>query len=159
MESYRHSPAMLPKDYPLEALAHQADPSDRETGNPRDRRCEPRIVYEQRVMAHDREASRILIGRDLAVGGLRVDPHPELTIGKTMRVSIHIGSGDPPISLRARVLRDDGARGVALRFVDMSMSSEEQLRKFVQGTPRIEETCDEGEEEVVLTEILLEEEV
>ncbi len=155
MEAYQRSPAALPKDFPLQPLAYDATQAE-DAGN---RRREPRIPYERRVMAHDREASRILLGRDLAVGGLRVDAHPELKIGKTMRLAIHLAEGEEPLSLRARVLRDDGARGVALRFVDVPMSAQEQLRKLVHGIPRIEEPSEDGEEEIVLTEILLEEEV
>lgn len=156
MEYYQRSPAKLPKDFPLGSGTVKTDESSTSADN---RRREPRIAYEQRVMAHDQEASRILIGRDLSVGGLRVGPHPELQIGKTMRVAIHLGDGEEPANLRARVLRDDGARGVALRFVDVPMSVTEQLHKVVHGTPRIEATSEDGEEEIVLTEILLEEEV
>jgi hypothetical protein len=155
MESYQRSPAMLPKSFLLEKAAFDAAADPSEVGGAADdRRREPRIPYEQRVMAHDHEASRILIGRDIAVGGLRVDPHPELKVGKSMRVAIHLGEGSEPVSLRARVLRDDGALGVALRFVDVSMSAAEQLRKLVNGNSRLEVASEHGEVEIVLTEIL-----
>ncbi len=160
MESYQRSPAVLPRDFPLDPPAFDVGEPviDGDTTTP-NRRGEPRIAYEQRVTAHDRDASRVLIGRDLSVGGIRVGPHPELKIGQTMRVGVHGGSGDEPMSLRARVFRDDGERGVVLRFIETPMAAQEQLRKLVNGIPRIEETTEEGEEEIVLTEILLEEEV
>ncbi len=84
-----------------------------------------------------------------------------------MRIAVHLGEGQEPVALRARVLRDDGARGVALRFVDVPMQATEALRKLVSGPPRIEAapspsaaTEESAEvEEIVLTEILDEDEL
>ena len=47
---------------------------------------------------------------------MRVDPHPDLRVGNDLRVAVHVIDGEEAIMLRARVLRDDGARGTALRL-------------------------------------------
>lgn len=156
-EIYEKGPAMLPRTMPVQVQNDPNEDTADSCGIDPNRRGTPRIPFPHRVVAHDQDATRILIGRDLSVGGMLVDTHPELTIGKTLRIAVHLNDGSATV--RARVLRDDGSRGVALRFVDVTKGDEELLLKMIHGSPRVEEAGDLGEEEIVLTEIILDDEV
>ncbi len=119
-----------------------------------ERRRAPRIDFTGRVVAHDREASRVLIGRDLSLGGMRVEAHPALGVGKSLRLALHIPQGGKSIAVKARVIRSDDSKGVALRFADLAKEDEEVLRRLIHGLPSLELNEDDGEEEIVLTEIV-----
>jgi len=159
---YEGGPAALPRVTPdkrapaaemepEEAAGSALEPAEEE----RDRRRGPRIEFTSRVVAHDQEAARVLIGRDLAIGGMRVEAHPALSIGKNFRLAIHIAHGGTSIMVKARVIRDDGVYGVALRFLDLSKADEEHLRRLIEGLPTMEMSAEDGgEEEIVLTEIV-----
>ena len=120
-----------------------------------ERRCESRRAYERRVIALGHEAARVLIGRDLSQGGMRVDPSPVLQAGQELRLAIHVSPGETPLVVRARVAHNDGDRGVGLAFVDLSEGAARYLHKMVDFLPVLEPQ-DEGSEGagVVVSEIL-----
>src|SRR5258706_192259 len=66
----------------------------------------------------DDEAARVLMGRDLSRGGMRIDPNPRLAVGMSLRLAVHAETRDQPLILNAVVDRDDGERGLVLRFRD-----------------------------------------
>ncbi|RIL06904.1 MAG: hypothetical protein DCC71_05005 [Proteobacteria bacterium] len=115
-----------------------------------ERREAARHVYEgRRVVALGEQAARVLIGRDLSIGGMRVDRSVELRLGQSYQIAIHVAPGQTPLVLSAEVVRDDGARGYALRFVDVTALAERYLRKMVDSLP-----VQEDEQGVVVSEIV-----
>jgi len=79
-----------------------------------------------------------LIGRDLSPRGLRVDPHPALAIGSSLRLSLTGAVNDEKILVDARVIRDDGENGVALHFDWIEPKSEKTLHALIGQLPAIE---------------------
>ncbi|MFQ5417085.1 MAG: PilZ domain-containing protein [Myxococcota bacterium] len=114
-----------------------------------------RRSYGRRVIALCDEHSRVLIGRDLSVGGMRVESHPDLQIGDRLAIALHVQAGKMPLVVNAEVVRDDGERGVALQFRDLSANSRSYLARMVDGLPHIQ-TCGPNDEAVglVVSEIL-----
>jgi len=124
-----------------------------------DEACERRRVarrnFERRVIVLSDEAARVLLGRDLAAGGMRVEADADLVMGDRLRIALHVRSGEVPLVVKARVIRDDGERGMVLSFEGLSDADRAYLEKMVQSLPVV---CgaDAGEEDggVVVTEIL-----
>jgi hypothetical protein len=137
---------------PAEAPELAGEPFAQEV--PEDRRREPRRAFDRHVVALDRSATRILIGRDLSVGGMRVDPNPALRPLKTFRLSIHVGEGELPLVVRARVVRDDGEEGIVLQFEQLGFAVQEHLRKSLRELPILAPGDDGAPEGVLVTEIL-----
>ncbi len=46
------------------------------------------------------------MGRDLSMGGMRIEPHPGLEMGKTLRLAIYGAPREEPFIVRARVVRN-----------------------------------------------------
>ncbi len=93
----------------------------------------------RRVVALGEQAARVLIGRDLSVGGMRVDRAANLEPGQLLQLAIHVSAGETPLVVRAEIVRDDGERGFALRFCDLSTSAERYLTKMVGALPVLEQ--------------------
>jgi len=112
----------------------------------------------RRVIALGEARARVLIGRDLSLGGMRVDPHPDLSPGDGLRIALHVRSGQPPLVLEAEVCRDDAERGLALRFGNLSREATSYLREMLASLPAIEAPADDragtASVGVVVSEIL-----
>jgi hypothetical protein len=126
-----------------------------------ERRERERRTYEgRRVVALGEEAARVLIGRDLSTGGMRVDPTPHLAVGQQLQIAIHAGPGQTPLVVPAEVVRDDGPRGFGLRFVALDEAAERYLAKMVDSLPDPDATGsaavsgDDGDGEVVISQIV-----
>ena len=100
------------------------------------------------------EAARVLVGRDISVSGMRVDPNRRLAVGQTLRIAIHVTGVDAPLVVTSQVCRDDGRDGLALRFVDLSRETAEQLAQALEALPVLAPTGDEREQGFVVSEIL-----
>jgi len=127
-----------------------AAPPEEKRGVGRERRS-----YSRRVIALGDEVTRILIGRDLSMGGMRVGPHPDLSVGDALRIAIHVRAGEKPLVVSAEVCRDDGDQGLAIQFSSLSIAAQEFLREMLESLPNIEarDEAEEGES-VVVSEIL-----
>lgn len=137
---------------PLLEAAPEARPE--RPADAEERRREPRRSFQRQVVALDRSATRILIGRDLSVGGMRVDPNPALVQAKSFRLSIHVGESELPLVVRARVARDDGDDGILLRFEQLGFAAQEHLRKSLRELPILAPGEDGAPERVLVTEML-----
>lgn len=116
------------------------------------RRRQPRGSYASTVMALSEGAAHSLLGLDLSEGGMRVEPTPELAVGDRLRLAIHPRS--EPFLVEAVVVRDDGERGLALRFEWIEPGAEAELRELVRSLPMIE-ILDQGQVKgTVLSQIL-----
>jgi len=96
-------------------------------GEPHDRRTEARRSFERRVVALGDEATRVLLGRDISTGGMRVDAHPGLAVGHRLRLALHAGARAEPIVVDAEVQRDDGDAGLVLRFAPLDDATRDAL--------------------------------
>ena len=100
-----------------------------------ERRRSPRAEYDQRVLASGDGRARALIGRDLSVGGMLVEPNEDLVPGEKVKLVLFGKSGTEPIVVRALVLRDNGDTGIALRFEDVSDETRARLEKLMGALP------------------------
>jgi hypothetical protein len=124
------------------------------------RRQTPRGVFGRRVVALADESCeqrcRVLIGRDLSAGGMRIEPTPELQPDDRFQLAIY-GPGQPhPFIVQAIVDRDDDAAGIALRFTGVTADIARGLEKLVACLPDIE-SLEDGESAglgAVISEIL-----
>jgi len=103
-----------------------------------DRRGSPRHSFEETVTALNREASSALVGRDVSLGGMRVDPHPDLKLGDELFLEIYGFAASEPSRVQATVIRDDGSDGLALRFDAVTPELARRLEQLVTALPSIE---------------------
>ncbi|TFG96563.1 MAG: PilZ domain-containing protein [Myxococcales bacterium] len=120
-----------------------------------DRRTSPRRGFTDPVFALGDEAARVLLGRDLSAGGMRVDPHPDLRIGDEVRLALHLGVCPESLLVRARVERDDGEDGLVLVFHEHAPEERAGLERALSLLPVVE-MPDSGEETsgLVVSEIV-----
>jgi hypothetical protein len=108
------------------------------TGSIEDRRKDPRAAFEGNVSSLDEEANLVLMGRDLSVGGMRIEPHPGLEIGTKLRLAIYGAPREEPFVVRASVVRNDGDDGVGLRFEEIASGVAARLESLVTRLPSVE---------------------
>jgi hypothetical protein len=111
-----------------------------DAGGPADRRCDERIPYDERVVALDEEAARVLVGRDLSRGGMRIASTPLVQVGDILRVALHSGTGSEPLVVIAHALRDDGDEGIALGFESLSAPQQDRLADLLSGNLPLQAT-------------------
>ncbi len=119
------------------------------------RRVDVRRTISRPVVAMSRHATRVLLGRDISVGGMRIDANSTLAVGERFDVAIHVRAQQAPLVVRARVDRDDGDRGLLLRFEDLTDEARACLEHLVDFLPILANRGDERENgAVVVSEIL-----
>jgi hypothetical protein len=144
---------------PVEPTVDEAAAPSRTVEEPsKERRQHKRAVLEREVVTLDADSQvhHVLVGRDLAEGGLRVELHPELEVGVQLRVALYDASAPEPLVIDAEVTREDGARGLLLRFVEPRRSDLRRLRGIVDALPEVEDlrTGDQEARRVVLAGIV-----
>lgn len=92
----------------------------------------------------DERTSRVLMGRDLSAGGMRIESAPDIRIGERFRLAIYGPAQHRPFLIDARVERDDGDAGFGLKFIDVPADAQRDLEKLVACLPDIE-SLEEGE--------------
>jgi hypothetical protein len=130
---------------PLPIIPGDADPQSPDLGDPADeapseRRIQDRHTITRRIIALGDEAARVLIGRDLSAGGMRIDSTPGLAMGDRLKVAVHVRPDGQPLVVSAEIVRDDGPEGMALRFVDLSPAAHTHLEEMVGALPSIIES-------------------
>jgi len=152
-------PAVLPEGEVLSPFSSVAEALKATPGepaaSPHERRRNQRLPYEQHAIALGVEAARVLIGSDISLEGMRVDPHPELSVGDELQIALHVRAREKALVVQARVTRDDGEQGLVLRFSDLSHASRAYLRNVINFRP-ILAVREEGEEGagIIISEIL-----
>jgi hypothetical protein len=121
-----------------------------------DRRRNRRGTYEQTVPAFGNRALRVLVGRDLSVGGMRIEHLPGLELGDRLHLAVYGKPGDPPFLIWGTVSRDDGKRGMAMVFDPVEPDVGHQLETLVGDLPAVESLHDSEIEAMgtVVSEIL-----
>jgi len=146
-------PASMNLDEPTEFLEEEALV---ETEANADRRKGTRVDYQQTVPAFGKRALRVLVGRDLSMGGMRIDPLPGLELGDRLHLAIYGDPGEAPFLIWATVTRDDGIHGLGLVFDPVEPVIASRLEAIVGDLPSIEDLRDDevGSMGTVLSEIL-----
>ncbi len=106
-----------------------------------DRRHGVRGSLDAEVVALDetrRGVNAVLMGRDLSLLGMRVDPHPEFVIGRRMIVAFFDSISRANLEIAAEVVRDDGDRGMGIRFIGMDADTAARLGELVAALPVVE---------------------
>jgi hypothetical protein len=128
------------------------DPSDEAAS---ERRLQERHTLTRRIVALGDEAARVLIGRDISVGGMRIDSTPGFAMGDRLKVAIHVRADGRPLVVSAEIARDDGPEGIALRFVDLSPAARAYLEEMVFALPTIVESNSSNEDAgLVVSEVV-----
>jgi hypothetical protein len=109
-----------------------------------ERRQKRRAAFSGEVVTLHDEARRVLLGRDISPDGMRVGAQPDLAPGSRLQLAIYAAAGEPPIAVRARVVRNDGPAGVALRFEDLAQDAVRRIEQLVARLPSVE-PLQEGE--------------
>ncbi|MBW2312956.1 MAG: PilZ domain-containing protein [Deltaproteobacteria bacterium] len=107
-------------------------------GSPSERREHPRRLFDETITALNREASSALVGRDVSLGGMRVDAHPDLKLGDELVLEIYGLANSEPSEVHATVVRDDGPDGFGLRFDHVTPELARRLEELVTVLPSIE---------------------
>jgi hypothetical protein len=102
---------------------------------PEPSRSGPRKLFAGRVIAAGSGEPRMMIGRDLSAGGMRVRPVPGLRVGDSLKVALYGGDAATPIVIEAAVARDDGWDGLALRFLRVAPEVRSRLEALVESLP------------------------
>jgi hypothetical protein len=121
-----------------------------------ERRGAQRRAYPVRVPAFGDRAMRVLVARDLSVGGMRIESDGGLGIGDRLHLAIYGNANEEPLLVWGTVHRDDGAGGMAIVFDEVHPVIGEQLEKVVAGLPAVESLHDDEAAAMgtVVTEIL-----
>jgi hypothetical protein len=115
------------------------------------------VPHRQEVVALEPELARVrhtLLGIDLSAGGIRVEPHPELAVGDRLRIAIYDAGSSATLVLDAEATRDEGPRGVVLRFRNVPEEIEAQIERITGAAPQIESAGAAEGHGVVVAEML-----
>jgi hypothetical protein len=139
--------------------ARPAPPPAAQEPGTNERRLHRRAVFDREVVVLDAGGERVrqvLVGRDLSVGGLRVDAHPDLAVGQRLRVALYDAASVAPLVVETEVVREDGERGVVVGFLKPEPKTLRRLRQIVAQLPAVEDLRprESGSRGVVLAEIL-----
>ncbi len=117
-----------------------------------ERRGETRHQFDHTVVSLEEQAARVLMGRDLSRRGMRVSPNPRLLVGMRLRLAVHPETREAPLILKAIVDRDDGERGLMLRFEGLSEEANRYLEYVIHALPLVID--DDDDEGCLVTELL-----
>jgi hypothetical protein len=133
-----------------------SEPTDEAERPDDERRGEPRRALSRRIIALSATAARVLIGRDLSRGGIRVNPTPGLKVGDCLQIALHVRTGGLPLVIKTSVIRDDGDDGIVLQFVDLDDDARTALEEMVESLPMIDDLEAQDAESAVFVMELVE---
>ncbi len=141
---------------PVPPRAVDVEDDDETDGSDSERRSSPRGMYSRRVPAFGERAMRVLVARDLSVGGMRVEHLSGLGVGDRLHLAIYGSAAGEPTLVWGTVARDDGHEGIGLVFDDVSDATAERIEKVLVDLPAIESLHDDEVRAMgtVMTEIL-----
>ncbi len=154
LEELRLGPVALSEASPAQSAepASSPDTSGPDAAQTREdeRRLYPRGAFQREVLALGRPSEgvrNILVGRDLSLGGIRVEAHPALGLGDRVHLALYDTLTREPLTVTAEVVRDDGERGLGLRFRDLDITASERVQRIVGTLPVVEDLSEEADEE------------
>lgn len=90
-----------------------------------------RVPLDLEVTAVLHDGLTLLRARDVSEHGMRVDPNPHLPRGIRLTVAIPVGPREEPVVVEGQIVRDDGDRGLAIRFDPLRGESLRRLRTLI----------------------------
>ncbi len=132
-----HGPAVLPEAVALDKRACPEPTPLAAPATPDDRRKHERVLYE-RAVATPGEAQSVIMGRNLSMGGMRIDAHAGLELGDRLELALYGDANESPIRVGAEVVNDEETAGVGLRFVELDPGVAERLEKLITHLPAVE---------------------
>jgi hypothetical protein len=120
-------------------------PSEPKESAPPQRRRQPRGVFEEQMLVFGGE-DRAIVGCDLSREGMRIQPDAGVAIGDTLRLAIEAGGRVEPVVVNAEVVRDDGERGLGLRFTWIEPGGQDRIDQVVAELPAVEGRRPDAEE-------------
>jgi hypothetical protein len=149
---------------PVEAVATQGPAEEIEQElqppqpsiSPDDRRAAPRLPYVAKIPAFGSRALRVLVGRDLSVGGMQIESNPDLEVGDRLHLAIYGDASEEPFLVWGTILRSDGRGGTAVVFDPVHPSIAKKLEALIASLPAVESLHDDEATAMgtVLTEIV-----
>jgi hypothetical protein len=144
---------------PLESLpnrAREGEP-DLATNGGEDMRRNVRVEYARAVptlSSIGNSGADVVLGSDLSLQGIRLAPHEGLAVESRLTLALHGSSRGAPLLLEADVVRDDGERGLGLRFVLLSPADRDELARLIAELKPIESLRDREGEPLVVSQII-----
>jgi hypothetical protein len=165
VEEIAHEPAeeiatqapVRPIAQPVEPVEQSVEPVEQAPSiSADDRRATPRHPYAAKVPAFGTRALRVLVGRDLSVGGMRIESNPDLEVGDRLHLAIYGDASEEPFLVWGTILRSDGRGGTAVAFDPVHPTIAKQLEALVASLPAVESLRDTEAKAMgtVLTEII-----
>lgn len=142
----------------LQLMPDPPTPASEQSSDATDRRRHERAEFPQGIRAESLAGERLLMGRNISPGGMRVAAGQGLREGERFRLAIYGPAEMDPFTVDARVIRDEGASGVALGFEDVNSETADKLEKLVACLPQLQ-VLDEREADplgTVISQILSE---
>ncbi|MBW2691288.1 MAG: PilZ domain-containing protein [Deltaproteobacteria bacterium] len=142
---------------PVEPIGQSVEPVEQAPSiSADDRRATPRHPYAAKVPAFGTRALRVLVGRDLSVGGMQIESNPDLEVGDRLHLAIYGDASEEPFLVWGTILRSDGRGGTAVAFDPVHPTIAKQLEALVASLPAVESLQDTEAEAMgtVLTEII-----
>ncbi len=122
-----------------------ADPAPgRGSGSHKNVRLHPRVEFSQEMSAVASSNAHVVLGHDLSQGGMRIEAHDQISVGDDLFMAIQSSSGADSFFVEGRVLRDDGERGLGLKFEWVEPGAIQKLDELVSALPVIENLSSEG---------------
>ncbi len=137
------APAAAPPTAAPPARAPAAEAPKAAPATPENRRKHDRAAYAQEIVTLGDEASSVLLGRDISMGGMRVAANPRLELGDSFRLAIYGGPREDPFIVRALVVHR-AETGVGLRFEGVRPEIAQRLEALVARLPSVE-SLEDGE--------------
>jgi hypothetical protein len=137
------APAALGRPAPAKPVLAPPAPAPRVLAPPAppdegaERRQSSRATFDRQVSRLDDEANSVLLGRDLSIGGMRVEYHENVQIGDVLELAVYVSPREEPIVLKARVAHDAGD-GLGLSFEGMPADVGARLEKLIARLPSVE---------------------
>ena len=137
-------PVQLTDAASIEASAESDTTPVAAAGAPDDRRKHSRAAFSREVVQLDDEASSVLLGRDISIGGMRVECDGDLSVGDQLRLAVYGGPREDPFILRGEVVRQESANSYGVKFDEMKPAVAGRLEALVARLPAVESL--EGDE-------------
>ncbi len=114
-----------------------------------DRRRQPRTLLHQEILVLDARTTSVrdvLVGNDLSTEGMRVEPHPSISLGDRLHLAFFDDGGPDPLMIEAEAARDDGNLGWLLRFVNLDKETSRRIQRLMRKLPAVESFGSSAEE-------------
>jgi hypothetical protein len=156
-EEIATQPPVQPIAQPVEPIGQSVEPVEQVPSiSADDRRATPRHPYVAKVPAFGTRALRVLVGRDLSVGGMQIESNPDLEVGDRLHLAIYGEASEEPFLVWGTILRSDGRGGTAVAFDPVHPTIAKQLEALVASLPAVESLQHTEAEAMgtILTEII-----